>query len=67
MPDFELAAQEVDPLAMRERSERLSALVDCLKTLDEDKRAVVLLAYYRRLSREALSKRFGRPLLTIKT
>jgi RNA polymerase sigma-70 factor, ECF subfamily len=67
MPDFEPAAKDIDPLAMRERSERLSALVDCLKTLDEEKRAVVLLAYYRGLSREALAKRFGRPVPTIKT
>ena len=65
--DFEPAAQNVDPLAVRERSERLSALVDCLKALDEEKRAVVLLAYYRGLSRETLAKRFGRPVPTIKT
>ena len=30
---FEPAANEVDPLAARERSEALAALVDCLKTL----------------------------------
>ena len=64
---FEPAAEEVDPLAARERSEGLTALVDCLKALDEEKRSVVLLAYYRGLSREALSKRFGRPVPTIKT
>jgi RNA polymerase sigma-70 factor (ECF subfamily) len=64
---FEPAADEVNPLAARERSEGLAALVDCLKTLDEEKRAVVMLAYYRGLSREALSKRFGRPVPTIKT
>jgi RNA polymerase sigma-70 factor (ECF subfamily) len=64
---FEPAAEEVDPLAARERSERLGALVACLKALDEEKRAVVLLAYYRGLSREALAKRFGRPVPTIKT
>jgi len=64
---FEPAANEVDPLAARERSEALAALVDCLKTLDEEKRAVVMLAYYRGLSREALAKRFGRPVPTIKT
>ena len=51
----------------RERSEGLAALVDCLKALDEEKRAIVLLAYYRGLSREALAKRFGRPVPTIKT
>ena len=64
---FEPAAEEIDPLAARERSEGLMALVDCLKALDEEKRAVVLLAYYRGLSREALAKRFGRPVPTIKT
>jgi RNA polymerase sigma-70 factor (ECF subfamily) len=35
--------------------------------LDEEKRTIVLLAYYRGLSREALAKRFGRPVATIKT
>ena len=64
---FEPAAEDVDPLAMRQRSEGLTALVDCLKALDDEKRAVVLLAYYRGLSREALAKRFGRPVPTIKT
>jgi len=64
---FEPAAEEIDPLAARERSESLTALVDCLKALDEEKRAIVLLAYYRGSSREALAKRFGRPVPTIKT
>ena len=67
-PDgFEPAAEEIDPLAARERSEGLASLVDCLKALDEEKRAIVLLAYYRGSSREALAKRFGRPVPTIKT
>jgi RNA polymerase sigma-70 factor (ECF subfamily) len=64
---FEPAAEEIDPLATRERSEGLAALVDCLKALDDEKRAIVLLAYYRGSSREALAKRFGRPVPTIKT
>ena len=64
---FEPAGEEIDPLAARERSEGLTALVDCLKALDEEKRAIVLLAYYRGSSREALAKRFGRPVPTIKT
>jgi RNA polymerase sigma-70 factor, ECF subfamily len=64
---FEPAAEEIDPLAARERSEGLTALVDCLKALDEEKRAIVLLAYYRGSSREGLAKRFGRPVPTIKT
>jgi RNA polymerase sigma-70 factor (ECF subfamily) len=64
---FEPAADEVDPLAARERSEGLVKLLNCLQSLDEEKRAVVLLAYYRGLSREALALRFGRPVPTIKT
>jgi RNA polymerase sigma-70 factor (ECF subfamily) len=64
---FEPAGEEIDPLAARERSEGLTALVDCLKALDEEKRAILLLAYYRGSSREALAKRFGRPVPTIKT
>ena len=64
---FEPAADEVDPLAKRERSEGLARLIDCLQRLDEEKRAIVLLAYYRGSSREALAKRFGRPVATIKT
>src|SRR5271170_94401 len=64
---FEPAADEVDPLAARERSEGLVKLLNCLQAQDEEKRAVVLLAYYRGLSREALALRFGRPVPTIKT
>ena len=68
MPEgFEPAAEEVDPLASRDRSERLTALLDCLKTLDDEKREAILLAYYRGFSREALAKRFQRPAPTIKT
>ena len=64
---FELADEAVDPLAARERSEALSALIGCLERLEKDKRSMVLLAYYHGLSREALAKRFGAPAPTIKT
>ena len=68
MPEnFEPQAEEINPLAARERSERLAALTRCLSLLDEEKRQIVLLAYYRGASREALSKRFSRPVPTIKT
>jgi RNA polymerase sigma-70 factor (ECF subfamily) len=68
MPDgFEPAAEEVDPLAARERSERLAALLDCLRALDDNRREAVLLAYYRGFSREALARRFDKPTPTIKT
>jgi RNA polymerase sigma-70 factor (ECF subfamily) len=64
---LEPAAEEVDPLAARERSEALSAVLKCLGALEEEKRAALLLAYYRGYSREALARRFGRPVPTIKT
>jgi RNA polymerase sigma-70 factor, ECF subfamily len=68
MPEgFEPAADAVDPMAARERSESLAALLVCLGKLDEEKRSVVLHAYYHGASREALAKRYGRPVPTIKT
>lgn len=68
MPDgFEPADVEIDPLAARDRSERLTALLACLQGLAEERRAVVLLAYYRGLSREALAQKFSKPVPTIKT
>ena len=39
----------------------------CLAALDEEKRKIILLAYYRGVSREELAKRFNRPEPTIKT
>ncbi len=68
MPEgFEPAAEMVDPLGSRDRSEALSALLACLDKLDGDRRALVMLAYYRGASREALAARFGQPVSTIKT
>jgi RNA polymerase sigma-70 factor, ECF subfamily len=68
MPEgFEPAGETVDPLATRERSEALTALLLCLDKMDAERRAVLMLAYYRGASREALAARFGRPAATIKT
>ncbi len=67
LESFEPAAEPIDPLAARDRSERLAALIACLERLDDDKRAILMLAYYHGASREALAKRFGRPVPTIKT
>jgi RNA polymerase sigma-70 factor (ECF subfamily) len=68
MPEgFDPADEEIDPLAWRERGETLEALVRCLGALEPEKREIVLLAYYRGASREALAKRFDRPVPTIKT
>jgi RNA polymerase sigma-70 factor (ECF subfamily) len=64
---FDPPGEDIDPLASRERSEQLEALVKCLGALDAEKRKIVLLAYYRGASREALSRKFNRPVPTIKT
>lgn len=65
LPD--LAAQFEDPLKGMERSDEFKALVRCLETLDAERREIVLLAYYRGMSRDALALRFGRPTATVKT
>ena len=64
---FDPPAEEIDPLASRDRSERLAALLRCLDALDPEKRKIVLLAYYRGASREVLAKKFDHPVPTIKT
>ena len=64
---FEPAGETEDPLASRERGEALRKLMTCLAALDEEKRKIILLAYYRGVSREELAKRFNRPEPTIKT
>jgi RNA polymerase sigma-70 factor (ECF subfamily) len=65
--DIDVAADTLDPLAARERSEDLEKLLHCLGQLDEEKKQIILLAYYRGMSREALSARFKHPVSTIKT
>ena len=48
MPEgFEPAADAVDPLARARGRRALTALIACLEGLDEEKRAVLMLAYYR--------------------
>ena len=64
---LERAAESVDPLAARERSEELRRLLNCLGRLDPDERRLMLLAYYNGLSREQLAAKLGRPVNTIKT
>lgn len=65
--EIDFAAELSHPLDGRERSEELRRLMGCLGTLDAERRDVVLLAYYRGMSRDALAERFNRPVSTIKT
>ena len=64
---FDIASEEGNALDAMEGNERLRALMGCLDRLDGEKREAVLLAYYRGCSREELSRRYGRPVPTIKT
>jgi RNA polymerase sigma-70 factor (ECF subfamily) len=64
---LEILAESPAPLAAREMTEELRRLLGCLGALEDDRRRMVLLAYYNGLSREELAVRFERPVNTIKT
>jgi RNA polymerase sigma-70 factor, ECF subfamily len=63
----DIPGDDPHPLASLERSQMLQALMTCLDTLEPEKRDIVLLAYYRGLSRDDLARRFVKPVPTIKT
>ncbi len=68
MPEgIEPADEFIDPLASRERSEEYIRLMSCLRKLEPERREMILLAYYRGATREALAQRYGAPVATIKT
>ena len=62
-----VAADLPNPLAAREMGEDLQRLMDCVGRLDQDRKQMVLLAYYNGLSREQLAAKFEKPINTIKT
>ena len=64
---MEFAADLPDPLDGRQHSEALRSLIKCLNSLPDERRQIILLAYCRGLSREALGRRFDHPVPTIKT
>jgi RNA polymerase sigma-70 factor, ECF subfamily len=61
------AADTPDPLAKREMTEELRRLLACMGRLDEQRRRLVLFAYYGGWSREQLATKFETPVNTIKT
>ena len=61
------AADAPDPLAGREMTDDLKRLLACLGGLEEERRRLVLLAYYNGYSRERLAGEFDKPVNTIKT
>jgi RNA polymerase sigma-70 factor, ECF subfamily len=64
---MQIAADTPDPLAKREMSEQLKRLLACMGRLEEERRRLVLLAYYSGWSREQLAAEFDKPVNTIKT
>lgn len=64
---FEVAAETPDPLAGRQMNEELKRLLACMGRLKEDRRRLVLLAYYGGCSRDQLAAQFDAPVNTIKT
>jgi RNA polymerase sigma-70 factor, ECF subfamily len=64
---MDVAGENPDPLARREITDDLRRLLACLGGLDEERRRIVLLAYYNGWSREQLAARFDKPVNTIKT
>jgi RNA polymerase sigma-70 factor (ECF subfamily) len=64
---MEVAADTPDPLAKREMSEELRRLLACMGRLDQERRRLVLLAYFSGWSRDQLAAEFDKPVNTIKT
>jgi RNA polymerase sigma-70 factor (ECF subfamily) len=64
---LDVAADSPNPLAQREISEEVKRLLGCIGGLEEERRRLVLLAYYNGWSRDELAVKFNRPVNTIKT
>ena len=63
---LDVPAEGPGPLDAAQQSEELQRLKECLQGLDEQRREIVLLAYYTGLSRDEIAQRFGHPVGTIK-
>jgi len=64
---MEVASDDPSPLARHEMTDELKRLLACLGDLEEERRRLVLLAYYSGWSREQLAAKFDTPANTIKT
>jgi RNA polymerase sigma-70 factor (ECF subfamily) len=56
-----------DPAGRLEMSESLRRLLTCMGRLDEERRRLVLLAYYSAASRDRLSAELNQPAATVKS
>jgi len=64
---MEAASDDPSPLARHEMTDELKRLFACLGDLEEERRRLVLLAYYSGWSREQLAAKFETPVNTVKT
>ena len=66
-PELLQVPSEDDPSANHERNEQLRRLHACLEALEPEKKEIVLLVYYRGMTREEIASRLDRPVATVKT
>lgn len=64
---FNVHAAVDDPLEAMQFREEFAGLINCLQTIEPERREMIFLAYYHGMTREALAKRFAKPVATIKT
>jgi RNA polymerase sigma-70 factor, ECF subfamily len=64
---MEVTADPSDALAKRQMNEELRRLLACMGRLDEERRRLVLLAFFSGWSRDQLAAEFDRPVNNIKT
>ncbi len=60
-------SSEPDPLQSLAASEEFKRLLACLQGLENDRRDMVLMAYFHGATREELATRYNAPVATIKT
>jgi RNA polymerase sigma-70 factor (ECF subfamily) len=65
-PEIDMLADPADQTAQAERRHDMWRLQGCLKALPAERREMIVLAYHQGWSREELSRRFGRPVATVK-
>lgn len=61
------AADLPDPLARRDMSDDLRRLLACMGSLDDERRRLILLAYFSGWTREELAVKFDKPVTTVRT
>jgi RNA polymerase sigma-70 factor, ECF subfamily len=67
-PDaFDYASHEPDAFATLQSKQEMQRLLKCIDALGDERRDMVMLAYFQGTSREALAEKFSKPVATVKT